>query len=92
MVFGVWAVLAGIFQLATGVKRWRIAGTRWAMILSGAQSGLAGAHMLSKASGIAPVGITDIAPYAAFGAFHFTVSAVWLTISTARETRRASAS
>jgi putative Ca2+/H+ antiporter (TMEM165/GDT1 family) len=59
------------------------------MILSGAQSGLAGAHMLSKAAGTAPVSIADIAPYAAFGAFYFLISAVWLTVSGAR--RRATA-
>jgi len=59
------------------------------MILSGTQSGLAGAHMLSKAAGATPVGIADIAPYAAFGTFYFLVSAVSLTISDVR--RRAKA-
>jgi len=83
-IFGVWAVLSGLFQLATGVRRWTSYGAQWAMILSGAQSGLAGAHMLSKAAGAAPVSIADIAPYAAFGAFYFLISAVSLTISDAR--------
>ncbi|MBB3910919.1 hypothetical protein [Sphingomonas desiccabilis] len=62
---------------------------QWAMILSGAQSGLAGAHMLNKAAGAAPVSIADIAPYAAFGAFYFLISAVSLTISNARRRPRA---
>jgi len=88
-IFGVWAVLSGLFQLLTGARRWKSYGAQWAMILSGAQSGLAGAHMLSKAAGIAPVSIADIAPYAAFGAFYFLISAVSLTISGAR--RRSSA-
>jgi len=79
-IFGVWAVLSGLFQLLTGVRRWKSYGAQWAMILSGAQSGLAGAHMLSKAAGTAPVSIADIAPYAAFGAFYFLVSALWLTV------------
>lgn len=82
-VFGVWASLAGLFQLVTGVRRWK-AGAQWAMILSGAQSALAGGFMIVLASGTKPVGITDIAPYAAFGAFYFLISAIWLTVSDAR--------
>ncbi|MDF0487835.1 DUF308 domain-containing protein [Sphingomonas sp. H39-1-10] len=88
-IFGVWAVLSGLFQLITGVRRWKSYGAQWAMILSGAQSGLAGAFMLSKAAGPAPVGIADIAPYAGFGAFYFLVSAVSLTISDARRRPKA---
>jgi len=88
-IFGVWAVLSGLFQLLTGVRRWKSYGAQWAMILSGAQSGLAGAHMLSKAAGIAPVSIADIAPYAAFGAFYFLISAVSLTITDARRRSKA---
>ncbi|WP_260599031.1 DUF308 domain-containing protein [Sphingomonas endolithica] len=87
-IFGIWAILSGLFQLITGMRRWTSHGAQWAMILSGAQSGLAGAFMLSKAAGPAPVDIADIAPYAAFGAFYFLVSAVLLTVSDAR--RRAS--
>lgn len=90
-IFGVWAVLSGLFQLATGVRRWTSYGAQWAMILSGAQSGLAGAHMLSKAAGTALVSIADIAPYAAFGAFYFLISAVSLTISDARRRSAATA-
>lgn len=88
-IFGVWAILSGLFQLVTGVRRWKSYGAQWAMILSGAQSGLAGAHMLSKAAGAAPVSIADIAPYASFGAFYFLVSAVSLTISDVRQRARA---
>jgi uncharacterized membrane protein HdeD (DUF308 family) len=83
-IFGVWAALAELFQLVTGIRRWRSYGAQWAMILNGAQSGLAAAHMLHKAAGDAPVGIADIAPYAAFGAFYFLISAVSLIISDAR--------
>jgi uncharacterized membrane protein HdeD (DUF308 family) len=88
-IFGVWAVLSGFFQLLTAARRWKSYGAQWAMILSGAQSGLAGAHMLSKAAGPAPVSIVDIAPYAAFGAFYFLISAVSLTISEARRRSKA---
>jgi hypothetical protein len=83
-VFGVWAALAGLFQLVTAIRRWNSYGAQWAMILSGAQSILAGGFMLKMAAGTEPVGIANIAPYAAFGAFYFLVSAVWLTVSDAR--------
>jgi hypothetical protein len=39
--------------------------------------------MLKVAQGLKPVGIADVALHAAFGAFYFLVSAVWLTVSDA---------
>lgn len=84
LVFGIWAGFAGIFQLATALGRWKSYGAQWAMILSGAQSALAGIFMVKMAYGPAPVGIANIAPYVAFGAFYFLVSAIWLTVSEAR--------
>lgn len=88
-VFGAWAVLSGLCQLVTGVRRWKT-GAQWAMVLSGAQSMLAGAFFIERATGTATPSITDIAPYAAFGAFYFLVSAIWLTVAQARS-RSASA-
>jgi uncharacterized membrane protein HdeD (DUF308 family) len=79
-VFGAWAILAGGLQLITGVRRWRAYGAQWAMILSGAQSALAGAFFIKQAAGPATPSITTIAPYAAFGAFYFLVSAIMLKI------------
>ena len=87
VVFGIWAGCSGIFQLATAVGRWKSSGAQWVMILSGAQSALAGVFMIFMAHGPNPVGIANIAPYAAFGAFYFAVSAIWLTISEARKGR-----
>lgn len=84
VVFGIWAALAGLFQLATAGRRWKDHGAQWAMVLSGAQSALAGVVFVIKASGPKVPSITDIAPYAAFGAFYFLVSAIWLTVSDAR--------
>ena len=84
VVFGVWATLSGLFQLATGVRRWTSHGAQWAMILSGAQSALAGGFFIKMAVGPMIPSIADVAPYAAFGAFYFLVSAVWLTVSDAR--------
>jgi uncharacterized membrane protein HdeD (DUF308 family) len=80
-VYGVWAVLSGLFQLITAVRRWKISGAQWVMILSGAQSALAGIFFVIMAGGVEDIGITNVAPYAAFGAFYFLVSAVWLTVS-----------
>jgi uncharacterized membrane protein HdeD (DUF308 family) len=80
VVFGVWAFLAGLLQLATGVRRWRTYGAQWAMALSGVQSALAGGFFLKQAAGPATPSITTIAPYAAFGAFYFLVSAIALRV------------
>jgi uncharacterized membrane protein HdeD (DUF308 family) len=88
-VFGVWAVLSGLFQLATGVRRWKYAGAQWAMILSGAQSALAGAFFVKQATASAVPSITVVAPYAAFGAFYFLLSALWLTVSDMRRRKAA---
>jgi uncharacterized membrane protein HdeD (DUF308 family) len=85
-VFGVWAILSGLLQLATGVTRWRTYGAQWVMILSGAQSALAGGFMITQALGAVPPTILDVAPYAGFGAFYFLVSAIWMTVAASRKT------
>jgi uncharacterized membrane protein HdeD (DUF308 family) len=83
-VFGIWATAAGLAQLITGVRRWRTFGAQWAMILSGAQSMLAGVFFVTQA-GLAKIPtIVDVAPYAAFGAFYFLVSAVLLMFANRR--------
>lgn len=88
-VFGVWAGFSGVLQLAAAVGRWKTTGAQWAMILSGAQSALAAVFMIQRAGGTEPVGIASVAPYAAFGAFYFLVSAISLTVSDARKTSHA---
>jgi len=86
-VIGVWAVLSGLLQLATGVRRWRSAGAQWPMILSGAQSSLAGLFFIKQAADATmPLGIVTIAPYAAFGAIYFAIAAI--ALSTRREAAR----
>ncbi len=83
-VFGIWATAAGLAQLITGVRRWRTFGAQWAMILSGVQSMLAGVFFVTQA-GLAKIPtIVDVAPYAAFGAFYFLVSAVLLMFANRR--------
>ena len=88
-VFGAWAALAGLFQLVTGVRRWRIEGAQWAMILSGGQSALAGAFFIKQATGADLPDLSPLAGYASFGAFYFLVSAISLTISAYRRGKTA---
>lgn len=78
-VIGIWAALSGILQLSTAVRRWRSSGAQWPMILSGAQSALAGAYFVTKAvDATASLSVADVAPYAAFGAIYFAISAAIL--------------
>lgn len=84
-VFGVWAIFSGLLQLNTGIKRWRHYGAQWPMILSGGQSALAGGFMISRSIGTVAPTILDITPYAAFGAFYFLLSAIWLAVTANRK-------
>jgi uncharacterized membrane protein HdeD (DUF308 family) len=77
--FGLWALVAGLLQLATAVRRRKTYGAQWAMILSGAQSALAGVFFAKMAAGPQVDALATVAPYAGFGAFYFLVSALWLT-------------
>lgn len=80
VVIGVWAALSGLLQLSTAVRRWRSARAQWPMILSGAQSTLAGVHFVLRASdSTTHLSAATVAPYAAFGALYFAISAVLLT-------------
>ncbi len=84
-VFGAWAIFSGLLQLATGVRRWNTASGQWPMLVSGAQSALAGGFMFYQAqSGIA-LDVTTVAPYAGFGAFYFLIAAIWLTVKNGRQ-------
>ncbi|WP_152879072.1 DUF308 domain-containing protein [Duganella sp. FT27W] len=73
-IFGTWAILSGVLQLATGVRRWKTSGAQWAMVLSGAQSALAGGFFISQASAAAEPSVATVAGYAGFGAFYFLLS------------------
>lgn len=77
VVFGVWAVLSGLLQLGTAVRRWKHQGAQWAMVLSGAQSALAGTFFVKQASGPAPM-LQNLAGYAAVGAVYFLISGLML--------------
>jgi uncharacterized membrane protein HdeD (DUF308 family) len=83
-VFGVWAILAGLLQLGTAVRRWKRFGAQWAMILSGGQSALAGAFFIVQAHAPMPPAIAKVAGYAAVGAIYFLVSALLLSVGQLR--------
>jgi len=86
-VFGLWAIFSGVLQLSASLRRWKHSNGQWAMILSGAQSALAGLFMLKQASSDIALDVTTVAPYAAFGVFYFLVSAITLTIKNSRRNK-----
>lgn len=86
-VFGVWAILSGVLQLGTAVRRRKLYGAQWAMILSGAQSALAGAVFIFQAQAPAVPSIATVIGYAGFGGFYFLISALSLSISAWRRNK-----
>lgn len=81
-VFGGWAILSGLLQLGAAAQRWKNNNAQWSMVLSGAQSMLAGAFFVFQSQLPVPPSVINIAGYAAFGAFYFLVSALSLTVMT----------
>jgi uncharacterized membrane protein HdeD (DUF308 family) len=79
-VFGTWAILSGLLQLATALRRWKAFGAQWAMILSGAQSALAGGVFIFQTGAAADPSVATIAGYAGFGAFYFLLSGLTLAV------------
>lgn len=80
-VFGAWAIVAGLLQLATAIRRWSLAGAQWAMVLSGGQSALAGGAFLFQGQQAMPAVASTIAGYAGFGAIYFLISAIVLFLA-----------
>ena len=85
-VFGVWAILSGLLQLGTALRRWKTHGAQWAMVLSGAQSALAGGVFIFQSQTPTVPSIATVAGYAGFGGFYFLVSAVLLSAKGLRRT------
>jgi uncharacterized membrane protein HdeD (DUF308 family) len=79
-IFGAWAIVSGLLQLGTAIRRWRSFGAQWAMVLSGGQSALAGGFFIVQATTPAVPSIATVAGYAGVGALYFLVSAIWLTV------------
>lgn len=86
-VFGVWAIASGLLQLGTALRRWKSHGAQWVMVLSGAQSGLAGGFFIAQARMPATPSIANIAGYAGVGALYFAISGVWLWVRDRRTHR-----
>ena len=73
LVFGAWAILTGLIQLVMGLRRRKLLGGQWPMIISGGQSIIGGTSFIILAH--APtMGIASIAGYAAFGAFYYLLA------------------
>ncbi|RSD11853.1 hypothetical protein [Amycolatopsis eburnea] len=75
-VWGAWAIVAGLVQLAVGVSRRKMGG-QWPMILSGGISVLAGANFVISAAAASPA-LSSVAGYAVLGGIFFLVSALRL--------------
>jgi len=76
VVWGAWAITAGLVQLVVAVSR-RALGGQWPMILSGGISVLAGAAFIAQASTPA-ASLTSLAGYATLGGIFFLISALRL--------------
>jgi uncharacterized membrane protein HdeD (DUF308 family) len=76
VVWGAWAVVAGVVQLIVGVNRRRMGG-QWSMIFSGGLSVLAGGSFIASASAVNP-SLANAAGYAIPGAIFFLISAIRL--------------
>lgn len=86
MLFGIWAVVTGLIQLGVGIARRRALGGQWAIIVSGAQSSIAGIFFIMMAN-TPTLGLSSLAGYSAVGAIYFLVSAIRLTLHPATQHR-----
>jgi len=84
LIFGIWAIVSGLLQLATAIRRRKAERGQWVMMLSGAQSALAGGLFISRQGTDAPIPQT-LAGYAAVGAVYFLISGVVILV---RERKR----
>jgi uncharacterized membrane protein HdeD (DUF308 family) len=77
LIWGLWAITAGIVQLIVGISR-RSLGGQWPMILSGGISVLAGAGFALQSAG-SSASLVSLAGYATLGGIFFLVSAIRLS-------------
>jgi uncharacterized membrane protein HdeD (DUF308 family) len=82
-VFGAWALLTGVAQLVVAIRRRRVLGRQWPLLLAGGGSTIFGIAFLAM-SGSDDPDLRMIAFYAAGGGVEFVVQA-WLL---ARRTHR----
>ncbi|MGO4533694.1 hypothetical protein [Leifsonia sp. 2MCAF36] len=77
LVWGLWAITAGVVQLVVGISR-RSLGGQWPMILSGGISVFAGAGFALQSAG-SSASLVSLAGYATLGGIFFLVSAIRLS-------------
>jgi uncharacterized membrane protein HdeD (DUF308 family) len=76
LVFGVWALLTGVAQIVVAVRRRKLLGRQWPLLLAGAGSTFFGVAFLIMSGGADPK-LEMIAVYAAGGGIEFVIQA-WL--------------
>ncbi|MGW5158785.1 hypothetical protein ACWEPN_25190 [Nonomuraea wenchangensis] len=76
-VWGAWAVVSGLIQLAVGVIRRHLGGGHWPMIISGAISTVAGTSFVLQAAQQS-ASLVSLAGYATLGGLFFLASALRL--------------
>ena len=84
VIFGGWAFVAGVAQLAIGISRRKQLGGQWAMILSGLQSAAAGAAFIL--GGLHDkTHIKELGGYAIFGGVYFLIAGLLMHRKLSRE-------
>ncbi|AFL89512.1 hypothetical protein Terro_3295 [Terriglobus roseus DSM 18391] len=84
VIFGGWAFVAGVAQLAISISRRKELGGQWAMILSGLQSAAAGAAFIL--GGLHDkTHIKDLGGYAIFGGVYFLIAGLLMHRRLSRE-------
>jgi uncharacterized membrane protein HdeD (DUF308 family) len=76
-VFGVWAIVSGAVMVVLAVRRRRVLGGQWLMIISGAGSVFAGITFIGW-TGTPGTGLTVLAQYSAGGALWYLLAGFWL--------------
>ena len=72
-IFGGWAIVSGLLQLSTAIRRRKGHRGQWVMMLSGAQSALAGGFFVAQQGSAMPI-VQTLGGYAAVGAVYFLIS------------------
>jgi uncharacterized membrane protein HdeD (DUF308 family) len=76
-VFGIWAVASGIIMAVLAVRRRRVLGGQYLMIISGAGSVFAGITFIGW-TGTLATGLAVLAQYSAGGALWYLLAGLWL--------------
>lgn len=76
-VFGIWAVATGIIMAVLALRRRRVVGGQWLMIISGAGSVFAGITFIGW-TGTPGAGPAVLAQYSAGGALWYLLAGLWL--------------